>query len=77
MVSYSSLFSIKIPTTTLFSDNQSIIPLTKKHQYHTRTKHIDVHFHFLQWIVKEGRLRLIHCPTDDIVADVFTYLQPR
>ena len=68
----SSLFGIDIPTTTLFSDNQSAITLTKEHQYHTRMKHIDVHFHFLRWIVEEGRLRLIYCPTDNMVADVFT-----
>ena len=31
--------------TTLFSDNQSTIALTKDHQYHACLKHIDVHFH--------------------------------
>jgi hypothetical protein len=72
----SSLFGIEIPTTTLFSDNQSAIALTKEHQYHARTKHIDIRFHFLRWIVEEGRLRLIYCPTDDMVADVFTKALP-
>jgi hypothetical protein len=72
----SSLFGIDIPTTTLFSDNQSAIALTKEHQYHARTKHIDIRFHFLRWIVEEGRLRLIYCPTDDMVADVFTKALP-
>ena len=43
----SSLFGIDIPTTTLFSDNQSAIALIKGHQYHTRTKHINIWFHFL------------------------------
>ena len=68
----SSLFGIEISTTTLFSDNQSAITFTKEHQYHARTKHIDVRFHFLHWIVEEGRIRLIYCPTDEMVADVFT-----
>ena len=63
----SSLFGIDIHTTTLFSDNQSTIALTKEHQYHARTKHIDICFHFLHWIVEEGhgRLHIIYCPTDD------------
>ncbi len=30
---------------TLFSDNQAAITLTRDHQYHTRTKHIDVRYH--------------------------------
>ena len=57
---------------TLFSDNQSAIALTKEHQYHARTKHMDVQFHFLHWIIKEGRFHLIYGPTDNMVADVFT-----
>jgi hypothetical protein len=35
------------PPTTLFSDNQAAISLTKDHQYHVRTKHIDMHYHFI------------------------------
>ena len=72
----SQLFGIELTTTTLFSDNQSAIALTKEHQYHARTKHIDIRFHFLRWIIEEGRLRLIYCPTDDMVADVFTKALP-
>jgi hypothetical protein len=36
------LFGKSLPATTLFSDNQSAITLTKEHQYHAHTKHIDV-----------------------------------
>jgi hypothetical protein len=67
---------MKLYSTTLFSDNQSAIALTKEHQYHARTKHIDVRFHFLRWVVEEGRLRLIYCPTDDMVADALTKALP-
>ena len=37
------LFGTKLGPTTLFSDNQSAIALTKDHQYHARSKHIDIH----------------------------------
>ena len=53
-----------------FSNNQSTIALTKEHQYHTCTKHIYVHFHFICWIIKDGKLQLIYCPTEDMVADI-------
>ena len=33
--------------TTLFSDYQSTVTLSKDHQYHARTKHIDIRFHFI------------------------------
>lgn len=70
------LFSTELEPTTLFSDNQSAIALTKDHQYHARTKHIDIRFHFIRWIVENGSLRLIYCPTNDMVADVFTKALP-
>jgi len=38
----SQLFPGKLDPTTLFSDNQSTITLAKDHQYHARTKHIDI-----------------------------------
>ena len=37
---------IKGPT-TLYSDNQSTIALTKDHQHHMCMKHIDIRFHFV------------------------------
>jgi hypothetical protein len=72
----SQLFGKTLPATTLFSDNQSAIALTKEHQYHARTKHINVRFHFIRWIVEEGKLRIIYCPTEDMVADVLTKALP-
>jgi hypothetical protein len=70
------LFGIMLTATTLFSSNQSAIALTKEHQYHVHTKHIDIRFHFIQWIVKEGKLQLIYCPTEEMVADVLTKALP-
>jgi hypothetical protein len=39
------LFSMELNATTLFLDNQSVIALSQDHQYHARTKHIDIQFH--------------------------------
>ena len=66
------LFGTLLPATPLFCDNQSAIALAKEHQYHACTKHIDVRFHFIRWIIEDGKLRLIYCPTDEMVADVLT-----
>ena len=69
------IFSPFPDATTLFSDNQSMITLAKDHQYHVRTKHIDVHFHFICWIVEEGKLQLIYCPTADILTKALPSLK--
>jgi len=66
---------IKGPT-TLHSDNQSAIALTKDHQYHARTKHIDIRFHFIRWVIEEGKVKLVYCPTNDMLADSFTKALP-
>ena len=66
------IFGITLKTTTLFSNNQSAIALTKEHQYHAHTKHIDIRFHVICWIIKDGKLRLIYCPTEEMVADILT-----
>ncbi len=58
--------------TTLFSDNQSAIALTKEHQYHARTKHVDIRYHFTCWVIDNGSIHLIYCPTEDMVANTLT-----
>ena len=61
---------------TLFSDNQSAIALAKDHQYHTHTKHIDIRFHFIRWVVNDGKIHLVFCPTNDMVANTLTKALP-
>jgi len=61
---------------TLFSDNQVAIVLTHDHQYHVCTKHIDVRYHWIRWVVEEGAMCLVYCPTNDMVADALTKALP-
>ena len=68
----SQLFGTTLDATTLFCDNQSAIALSKEHQFHARTKHIDICFHFIHWIIEDGKLQLIYCPTEEMVANVLT-----
>ena len=72
----SQVFGIHLDATTLFSDNQSAIALTKEHQYHARTKHIDIRFHFIRWVIEDGKIWLIYCPTEEMVADALTKVLP-
>ena len=39
---------------------------------HGRSKHIDVRFHFLRDLTKDGVVELIHCGTQEQVADLMT-----
>jgi hypothetical protein len=62
--------------TVMFSDNQSAIALARDHQYHARTKHIDVRYHWIRWVIEQGSIQLIYCPTNDMVADALTKALP-
>ena len=61
---------------TLYSDSQSAIALTKDRLYHAWTKHINIQYHFIQFIVQEGTINLIYCPTEDMTADILTKALP-
>ena len=41
---------------SLHSDSQSVINLTNNSAYHDRTKHIDVRYHFICILLKDGVL---------------------
>ncbi len=68
----SEAFGSLTAMTTLFSDNQAAIALTRDHQYHACMKYIDKQYHFIRWVIEQGFLHLIYCPMDDMVADTLT-----
>jgi hypothetical protein len=73
LTEFSSIISFTVPT-TLYCDNQGAIHLSKDSSFHGRTKHIDVHFHFIHQTVSQGHITLQYCPTNDMIADIFTKL---
>ena len=57
---------------TIFCDNQAAIAYTKDPKYHSKTKHIDIRYHFLKDQVAQNEVKLEFIPTTDQVADIFT-----
>ena len=53
-------------------DNSSAINISKNPVQHSRTKHIDIRFHFLKDQVAQNEVKLEFIPTVDQVADIFT-----
>lgn len=56
----------------LFIDNQSTIRLVKNPEFHKRTKHIDVRYHFIREKYEEGQFQLQYIGTEDQIADILT-----
>ena len=52
-------------STVLHVDNQSAIKLAKNPEYHKRTKHIDIRYHYLREKWEEGEIVLHYVPVFD------------
>ena len=62
--------------TTLFSDSKSAIAFAQDSHYHAHTKHIDIWYHFIRYIIEAGNIKLVYCPTDDMIADTLMKVLP-
>ena len=58
--------------TTIYCDNLSSIQLAQNPVFHARTKHIEVHYHFVHKCVLSGEVELQYIPTDRQTVDIFT-----
>ena len=57
---------------TLYCDNMSSIQLANNPVFHARTKHIEVHYHYVREKVLAGDIDLVYVSTQEQVADIFT-----
>ena len=63
----------QIGPTSVYSDNQSCIELCKHDSaHHSRSKHIDVRFHFVRDEIKGKTITVLYVPTHWMIADMMT-----
>ena len=56
----------------LFNDNQGAIALVKNPVKHSRSKHIDIRYHFVREFVDDQNVELGYIPSGKNIADIFT-----
>ena len=56
----------------IYSDNLSSIQLAKNPVFHARTKHIEMHYHFVREHVLSGEVELVYVATDRQTANILT-----
>jgi hypothetical protein len=59
-------------TIMIYKDNQDVIVLIKKSQFHARTKHIDIQIHFIREKVIEDFIDLAYVFIDQMIVDNLT-----
>ena len=60
------------PNLVIREDNQSCIKMTKNTVNHGRVKYIDINYHHIRDEVKRCEVKLEHCETSVMVADIMT-----
>ncbi|GKD93827.1 retrovirus-related pol polyprotein from transposon TNT 1-94 [Tanacetum coccineum] len=56
----------------IFCDNTSAIAISNNPVLHSRTKHIDIRYHFIKDHILKGDIELYYVPTEMQLADIFT-----
>ncbi len=56
----------------LHVDNQGAIKMSKNDSSGTRTKHIDIQYHFVRDSLSKNLFSIQYCPSSEMAADVFT-----
>ena len=63
--------------TLLMEDNQGAISIAKNPVAHSRTKHIDIRYHYIREAIQEAIVNISYCPTEQMVADLLTKPLPK
>jgi hypothetical protein len=56
----------------MYCDNQGAIALAKNDSYHTKTKHIDIHYHYIREVIANKQLEIKYIQTKLQLADILT-----
>ncbi|KAI0994021.1 hypothetical protein K3495_g14162 [Podosphaera aphanis] len=63
--------------TVLYADNNGAQELAKNPRIHNRSKHIDVHYHYVREKLKEGDFELLYIRSANNLANLLTIALPK
>ncbi|GKD32885.1 retrovirus-related pol polyprotein from transposon TNT 1-94 [Tanacetum coccineum] len=70
--SFVAMSSAEAEYVPIFCDNTSAIAISNNPMLHSKTKHIDITYHFIRDHILKGDIELHFVPTDLQLADIFT-----
>ena len=65
-------YGLQVDRIPIFCDNTSAIAITENPVQHSRTKHIDIKYHFIREHVMNGTVELHFVSSEKKLADIFT-----
>ena len=67
----------QLNATLVYEDNQGAMCLAKNPKAHSRTKHIDIKYHYTRELVAKKILTIKYIPTGEMIADTLTKGLPK
>jgi len=61
---------------TIYNDNRGVGLLASNSVFHSRSKHIDIRYHFFREMLRNHTVDLIYIPSERMIADVLTKVLP-
>ena len=68
----SEILGVSNGSTPLLCDNEGAICLVKNPEFHQRTKHIDIKYHFIREKHQDKEIEIVYTSTENQLADLFT-----
>ncbi|MCO5564328.1 hypothetical protein L7F22_017988 [Adiantum nelumboides] len=59
-------------TNTIYTGSQNALAVARNLILHARTKHIEMHYHYVREMLSVGEIGLAYVPTQDNLADLLT-----
>ena len=63
---------LELDTTVILCDNQSCIKMTENLVFHDRSKHIEIRYFYIRYMMQKGAIKLQYVSIDEQVVDVLT-----
>ena len=57
-------------------DNEGCIAIANNPMAQKRTRHMEIRYHFIRDYVNDGKIKISHCPTTRMLADMLTKALP-
>jgi hypothetical protein len=66
------LFDLELEPTLIHYDNQSCIKLSENHVFHDKSKHIEIKYHYIRYMVQRGVVEIQYISTDEHIMNILT-----